>query len=140
MKKLDWLVGDWKGVSEINMGGKKNIVSMHESIKPQQNGTVLLITGLGTEKDSVVHDALAVVSFDPKTQTYRWNAWRSPGGYYSEVSVKVGDKSFEWETPVQGGRTRYKAILNEKGQWVETGEFSANGQQWFKFMTMTMSK
>lgn len=88
----------------------------------------------------MVHDALAVVSYDSQKQKYRWTAWRSPGGYYSETEVKVGEKAFDWQTEVQGGKTRYKAFMNEKGQWIETGEFSKDGTTWFPFLTMTMSR
>ena len=140
VKKLDWLLGEWTGEAVTNMGNQKSTVKMRETIKSMQGGNMLLITGLGSEKDSVVHDALAVVSYDGQKQKYRWTAWRPPGGYYSEVEIKVGEKSFEWQTDVQGGKTRYKAFLNEKEQWIETGEFSKDSIKWYLFLTMTMNR
>ena len=146
LRKLSWLIGEWSGTSEVNMGGKKSTVFVKESVRPSLDSTIFIINGRGTEKDSltnldkIVHDAFAVVSFDESKNKYRWNAWRIPGGTYGELEIKIGINSFEWMTIVQGGQTRYKAILNEKGQWIEIGEFSKDGVKWYKFITMTLNK
>lgn len=140
MQQLDWLQGEWVGTTAVNMSGKNSVVSMKETVIPSLDGTILKITGVGMEKDSVVHDALAVISFDVEQQKYRWNAWRIPGGTYAAYEITVGKQSFEWSTKVKGGQTRYKAALNEKGQWIEIGEFSSDGTKWYKFMTMTLDK
>ena len=146
IKKLHWLLGEWHGSSVINMGGKKSTVFVTETVKPNLDSTIFIINGRGTEKDTltnndiIVHDAFAVISYNEKQKEFRWNAWRIPGGTYGELEIKLGDKSFEWATQVKGGQTRYKAYLNEKGQWIEIGEFSSDGIKWFKFITMTLEK
>ena len=146
IKKLNWLLGEWSGSTVVNMGGKKSIVFVKETVKLSLDSTIYIINGRGTEKDSItnkeiiVHDAFAVVSFDEKQNKFRWNAWRIPGGTYGELEIRLGDKSFEWSTQVKGGQTRYKASLNEKGQWIEIGEFSNDGIKWFKYITMTLNK
>ncbi len=147
IKKLSWLLGEWSGTSVVNMGGKKNsIVYVNESVRPSLDSTIYIIKGQGFEKDSltkkdiIVHDAFAVVSFDEKLNKFRWSAWRIPGGTYGDLEITLGDKSFEWSTNVQGGQTRYKARLNEKGQWIEVGEFSKDGIKWFKYITLTLNK
>ena len=146
IKKLNWLLGEWSGSSVVNMGGKKSIVFVKETVKSNLDSTIFIINGRGIERDSItnndniVHDAFAVVSFDEKQNKFRWNAWRIPGGTYGELEIRLGDKSFEWSTQVKGGQTRYKASLNEKGQWIEIGEFSNDGIKWFKYITMTLNK
>ena len=147
IKKLSWLLGEWSGTSVVNMGGKKNtIVYVNESVRPSLDSTIYIINGQGFERDSltkkdvIVHDAFAVVSFDDKQNKFRWSAWRIPGGTYGDLEITLGDKSFEWSTKVQGGQTRYKARLNEKGQWIEVGEFSKDGIKWFKYITLTLDK
>ena len=35
---------------------------------------------------------------------------------------------------------RFTLHLNDKNQWVEIGEFSRDGNQWMKFMEMTLDK
>ncbi|MCE2997007.1 MAG: hypothetical protein ACK5RG_03085 [Cyclobacteriaceae bacterium] len=147
IKKLSWLLGEWSGTGVVNMGGKKNIILyLRESVRPSLDSTIYIINGQGFERDSLtkkdvmVHDAFAVVSFDERQNRFRWNAWRIPGGTYGDLAITLGDKSFEWSTNVQGGQTRYKARLNEKGQWIEVGEFSKDGIKWFEFITLTLDK
>ena len=146
MQKLNWLIGEWAGTSEVNMGGKKSSVFVKETVRPNLDSTIFIINGQGTQKDSVtntqriVHDAFAVVSYDEKQNKFRWNAWRIPGGTYGELEIKLGNNSFEWMTQVKGGQTRYKATLNEKGQWIEIGEFSRDGVKWFKYITMVLDR
>jgi hypothetical protein len=147
IKKLNWLLGEWSGTSVVNMGGKKStLVYVSESVRPNLDSTILTINGQGVEKDSltkkdvIVHDAFAVISFDEKQKRFRWSAWRIPGGSYGDLEIALGDRSFEWSTKVQGGQTRYKARLNEKGQWIEVGEFSKDGIKWFKYITLTLNK
>jgi hypothetical protein len=139
MKKLDWLLGEWTGESRIRMGADTHVVKMNETVRSGLDGTVFWINGLGTENNAKVHDAFAVVSYDDKSGKYRWNAWRLPGGGYGETEIRIGEYSFEWDLPVPGGKTRYKAIRNEKGQWIETGEFSSDGKNWYPFMVMTLN-
>lgn len=147
IKKLSWLLGEWSGTSVVNMGGKKNsIVYVNESVRPSLDSTIYIINGQGFERDSltkkdvIVHDAFAVVSYDEKQNKFRWSAWRIPGGTYGDLEITLGDKSFEWSTKVQGGHTRYKAHLNQKGQWIEIGEFSKDGVKWFKYITLTLDR
>lgn len=147
LKKLAWLIGEWEGAGSINMGGgNKNSITVHESVRFDLDSTVILFNGKGFQQDSATnanrkgHDAFAVVSYNIRDNKYRWNAWRIPGGTYNEVEIIPGDKSFEWSAMVQGGQTRFKTYMNAMGQWVETGEFSRDGQKWTQFMIMTLDK
>jgi hypothetical protein len=147
LKKLSWMIGEWEGVSEIyNVDGSKSVVNMREKAAYNLDSSIIVVNGKGYVKDSVSntnkmgHDAMAVVSYNAKEKKYRWNAWRNPGGIYTDLEIMAGDRSFEWGMEVPGGKTRFKAHLNEKGQWVETGEFSRNGKDWINFMSMTLDK
>jgi hypothetical protein len=91
-------------------------------------------------KESVVHTAFAVLSYDEKANKYRFQAFTGSGNY-AESEAKLGDKSLEWglRTP-QGGEIRYTIKLNPKGQWFEIGEFSRDGKEWQKFFEMTLDR
>jgi hypothetical protein len=109
--------------------------------------TVLLIEGLGRHKladaqeGEIVHNAMAVVSYDEKAKKYRWHAWRIPGGSYLDTDLKVGDQTLEWSMNIpQGGATRFAIKLNEKGEWHEIGEYSPDNKNWNKFFEMTLRK
>jgi|GEM_PF-791632 len=60
------------------------------------------------------------------------------GKWTGEVVTNMGSqkstvKMRETIKSMQGGKTRYKAFLNEKGQCIETGEFSKDGTTWYPF-------
>lgn len=148
MRKLDFLLGDWKGEASVQMGpGKPQSVVQSEQVRSQLSGKVLIINGLGKLKlddgsaGEVVHEALAVISFDEKTRSYRFDAWTARDGYV-EAWLEAGDRTATWgfDTP-QGGKIRYSISLNEKGEWRERGEFSRDGKTWMPpFFDMTLRK
>lgn len=146
MQQLRWLIGRWTGTSEVNVEGNKQVTNVQEIIAPMLNGTIYTVSARGTAIDSatkkmaVVYNSFGVISYNVKEKQYRWRTWRNPGDSYDESTIKVEDNSFEFTTNENGGYVRYKASLNEKGQWVETGEYSKDKVTWGLFITMTLNK
>lgn len=147
MQKLDWWTGEWKGTAIIQTGpGKSDTTDMMESVKYNLGGTIIQIEGVGhplvshIKQEAASHHAFAVLSYDLKSNRYKWQAWRIPGGIYTEYSPEVGNQSFSWSMETQQGKMRYKVILDDKGQWHETGEFSRDGDRWFPFFSMTLTR
>jgi len=147
MRKLDFLLGDWKGEASIQMGpGKPQPALQTERVQSKLGGKALLVEGLGKRKledgtaGEVVHEALALLSWDEATKKYRFDAWTERAGYV-EAWLEVADNKAVWgfDTP-QGGKIRYTIALNEKGQWHEAGEFSRDGTSWLPFFEMTLTK
>jgi hypothetical protein len=143
MKKLDWLIGNWKGAGWIQMGpqGRKEFTQT-ETIQGKLDGLVLLIEGQGKSKENgaTVHSALAFVSYDDRAKTFRWRAFTAEGRQ-TDTEAKVGTNTVEWGLEIpQGGRIRYTIKLTEKGEWFEVGEISQNGQTWNKFFEMTLQR
>lgn len=142
MRKLDWLVGEWTGEAATQMGpGKREKAAMTERVQSKLGGRVLLIEGLGKgPAGEIVHDALAVASWDDATKKYRFDAWTARHGYV-EAWLEVGENNARWgfDTP-QGGKVRYTIARTENGQWRETGDFSRDGKQWMPFFEMTLTK
>ena len=148
MRKLDWWLGEWSGPASIQMGpGKPQQVLQTERVQSKLGGRVLLVEGLGKRKmddgsaGEVVHDALAVVSYDEKAGKYVFDAWTARDGHV-DAWLEVGEKqtaTWGFDTP-QGGRIRYSIRLTEAGEWNEIGEFSRDGNQWMKFFEMTLKK
>lgn len=88
MRKLDWWIGEWKGEASIQMGpGKPEKTLMTERLQWQTGGRTILIEGTGKRKlddgtaGDVVHDALAVISWDEAKKHYRFDAWTARDGY-----------------------------------------------------------
>lgn len=148
MRPLDWMVGEWRGEASVRMGpAEPEQLLQHERVQPRLGGKLLLVEGTGKRKladgaaGEIVHEALAVISFDDKTKKYRFDAWTARDGYV-EAWFEVGAKnSVTWgfDTP-QGGKVRYTISLDDKGQWHEVGEFSRDGKQYLKFFEMTLQK
>jgi len=146
MQQLKWLTGRWTGKSEVTVEGHTEVTNVQELITPMLNGTIYTVSARGTAIDSgtdkmtLVYNSFGVISYNVKDKQYHWRTWRNPGDSYDEAAFKVGDNSFEYLTNENGGFMRYKATLNDKGQWVETGEFSKDKMTWGLFITMTLTK
>ncbi len=146
MEQLKWLVGRWTGQSEVTIEGQKQVTYVQEIITPMLDGTIFSLSARGSAMDSatnkmkLVYNSFGVVSYNVKEKQYRWRTWRNPGDSYDETTFKVGENSFEYISNENGGYTRYKANLNEQGQWMETGEFSKDKETWGLFIRMTLNK
>ena len=145
MRKLDWLTGEWKGEASVQMGPKAERALQTERVQSKLGGKVLVIEGLGKRRledgtaGEVVHDALAVVSWDDKTKKYRFDAWTERSGYV-EAWLEAGDHRAIWGFDTPQGKIRYTITRGDQGQWLEIGEFSRDGKEWRKFFEMTLQK
>jgi hypothetical protein len=147
MKKLAGWVGDWKGTGWAAMGpGQRQEFTINEKVQRKIGGTVLLIEGLGKSRkegaseDVVVHDALAVVSYDEKAKRYRWRA-HDIRGQALDVEPKLIDGGVEWGLKIDeaGVSIRFTIKLDEK-RWHEVGEASRDGKTWNQFLEMTLER
>jgi hypothetical protein len=117
-----------------------------EHVAWKLGGKVLVIDGLGHRKNAdgtageVVHEALGVISWDAQKKAYRFDAWTARDGYVA-AWMNVADRAATWgfDTP-SGGKIRYTITPGAKGEWHETGEFSADGKAYVKFFEMTLRK
>ena len=148
MRKLDWWVGEWSGDASIQMGpGKPQQVAQTERVQSKLGGKLLLVEGLGKARledgktGDVVHEAMAVVSWNDRTRKYELDAWTAREGHVDAWFEAGEGNTAVWgfDTP-QGGKIRYTVSLTEAGQWREIGEFSRDGSQWMKFFEMTLKK
>ena len=146
VKKLDLWVGEWMGTGWASAGGDaRQDFTIVEKVQRKVGGSVLLIEGRGTKKadqgeEVVVHEALAVVSYDDKAKRYRWRA-HDLRGQAIDVEPKVADGGIEWgfkseDRPVT---VRFTIKFDEK-RWHEVGEASTDGKTWHKFLEMTLER
>lgn len=148
MKKLDFLVGKWKGEASMLLGpsGSEKFTQT-EDVKYMLEGTILTVEGVGRGKlpgkdeEGVVFNAFAVMSFDAAKKEYAVKAYRKEG-VAVDAWLKMGDKKFEWgfTVPAQKIDIKYTMTLTEKGEWSEIGEMSRDGKTWNKFFEMTLTK
>lgn len=147
MGKLDFLVGEWKGDAWIQMGpGKRESVIQTEKVTAKAGGKVLLVEGVGRKQledgtaGEVVHDAIALISWNKAKSTYRFNAHVAQQESVDTTLDLTAPNTLVWGFDTPQGKIRYTIRLTEKGQWNEVGEFSRDGAKWMKFFDMTLTK
>jgi hypothetical protein len=147
MKKLNFLIGEWNGEAWIQMGpGKRETVIQTEKVKSKAGGKVLLVEGLGSKKlengmpGEIVHDAIALISWDKAKNTYRFDAHVAQQDSVDTTLDLTAANTLVWGFDTPQGKVRYTIRLTEKGQWNEVGEFSKDSTNWMKFFEMTLTK
>jgi hypothetical protein len=143
MKKLNFLVGKWKGEGWIEFGpGQRRTFTETETVESRVGGLVLVIEGLGKNKEgAVIHDAFAVATYDKEAKVFRWQAYRAADGSYMNTEAQVTENTLIWGFhDARAGELRFTIKLNEKGQWFEIGEISLDGKTWYKFFEMTLNR
>lgn len=148
MKAFAAWVGRWQGEGAIQMGpGEPKKSNVDEHIQSKLDGTVLLIEGIGKAKvgnaqeETVVHHALAILSYDPKGDQYKLNAHLKDGKSADAWIKIVGENKYQWGFDVPNGNIRYSITLDPiQKTWNEIGEFSRDGSAWAKFFEMNLKK
>lgn len=141
MKPIAFLAGSWKGTGWAQTREGRANFTINETIEPKLDGSVFLVEGIGKdEKGKVHHHALAFFHYDKQAGHFKVKAFRKDGGYV-DAKGEMKDGTFIWGFDIpQSGQIRFTLKINDKGQWVETGEFSRDGKQWIKTMEMTLDK
>jgi hypothetical protein len=128
MQKLAFLVGLWKGEATVWVGpeGQKRI-QQTEDVQFELGGLVLLIEGTGRNPatGAVEFNALATVSFDEASSSYRVRAYH--GGNYVDAEMKVRDRGMEWGFTSGPATITNTMHLDEDGQWVEVTDVVVAG-------------
>lgn len=141
MAKLDFLTGDWEGNGWMYVqGGQKVTFEQTEKVQWKLDKSIVMIEGKGISEGTTIHDALAVISYDPNASAYQFQSWLA-NGLSGQYRVEVtGEQSLVWFLEVPGRTIRYTLVINEKGQWFEIGEFKTGEDSWYKFLEMTLDK
>jgi hypothetical protein len=146
MKKLDYMVGVWRGTGWIEHQGGRQTFAGTETVQSKLNGLALLVEGKfkgkqpGKDEEVVIHETLAIINYDEKTKAYRFNTYLATG-LTGEHELKLLEGGWQWGFQIPGGgNVRYTFKLTDKGEWFEIGEFSQDGKSWRKFFEMTLQK
>jgi len=141
MSHVKFLVGQWKGTGWMLMDGKKEYFDQTENINAKLDGGVIIVEGLGKvpQTDKVIHNALAILTYDVIKKQYRWTS-TTTAGYISDVAPDVSHEKFVWMLNSRGGKIRYTITL-DKGDWLEIGEQSNDdGKTWTQNFEMRLKK
>lgn len=140
MKKLDFLIGEWKGEAWTLIGKEKHTSAGTEVVQSKLNGTILTVEGtFKNAAGNTTHNAFGVFSFNPWSDLYRFHAYTA-AGQMVEARVAMRDRGFDWSfEPSAGIQIRYKLRVDEKGEWVEQGEMTREGNT-VQFFEMRLRK
>jgi hypothetical protein len=140
MKKLSFLTGKWQGEAVARMGpGDPVKLAQTEDVRYMLDGTILLIEGVGRNPQSgaKLFNALGIVSYDEASKSYRIRAYTE--GRQIDAPFEVSEKGFKWSIASGGYRVDYAMLLNENGEWHETGDVTA-GERTFRTVDMTLRR
>lgn len=144
MKDVSVLVGEWEGKGyRLDAGGEKHWSNVKEEIEFKLDGTILQIEGIGkNDEGNVVHEAFAVLYFDAFRKVYKMDSHLA-SGLYTNASFEVikPKEQMQWSFDSPMGKVRYKINITNNGtKWDEIGEFSQDGENWFKTFEMNLEK
>jgi hypothetical protein len=148
MKVFANWIGRWQGEGSMQMGpGEPRKSKVDEHIESRLDGMVLLVEGIGkaqdaTKQETIVHHALAILSYDKNTEQYKFRSYLKDGRSTDAWLKPTGENTFQWGFDIPGrGKTRYSIVLDPaRRTWDETGEFSQDGTTWMKFFSMHLTK
>lgn len=143
MKKLDRLVGQWKGSGWIQQGKERESFTGTETVQRKIDGLALLVEGRFTSKmpsgeEKVIHETLAVLSYNLQTKIYDFDTFLA-SGRAGKHEFKAVEDGWEWGFKFPQGTVRYKIKIADN-TWTEIGEITMNGKDWTKFFEMNLKK
>ena len=136
VSKLGFMEGTWKGRGwMMSRDGQRQEFEQTESVQFKLDHTLLLIEGQGQSHGQMVHNALAAVTYNKEEGAYTFTSWLANGLTGSYTAKLIGDR-FHW---YPNEFIRYILLINDQGQWYETGEMK-RGEEWIQIFEMTLDK
>ena len=122
MRKISFLAGHWSGPVTIIRGpGEPLHLTQTENIEYKLDGLVLLVEGKSTSADGkVLFSALATITYDDASHTYRFRAYSD--GRYLDTECSVAADGFSWSFTAGPAHIVNTMHLTGKGEWDEVTE------------------
>jgi hypothetical protein len=123
MRKLSFLAGHWSGpVTVVRGPGEALHLTQTEDVQYKLDGLVLLIEGQSTSTDGkAVFSALATITYDDASHTYRFRAYND--GHYLDTELAVpAANGFSWSFTAGPAHIVNTMHLTGKGEWSEVTE------------------
>ena len=142
MRKLAKLLGKWSGEGWMQMGASREEFTGTENVQLKLDGLATLIEGRFTAKkepEKVIHETLAVLSYNPKTNIYDFKTYLANGSG-GDFTLSATESGYEWGMNFPGTKILYTIIIKD-GVWNEIGKMSRDdGKTWFQFFEMNLKK
>ena len=142
MTPFAWLVGEWHGSGWfITPDGTRHTVESREVVTPKLSGTALLVEGrhhAAGQPDRVVHDAMAMLTWDRIANAYRFRSALA-SHVSGDYAIQPTANGFTWSMDTPGGRIVY-TTTHDNGVWTERGSRTGADGRSVDFFEMTLRK
>jgi hypothetical protein len=142
MQALLWMDGKWQGdIMITGDDGRKFDFRQNLYFTFRLKNSLLLLEETIVQGQDTVVQNIGMLTYDLERSQYTIQAHTKEGARL-EADVEVFDKKIVWRVSIPGQIVRYTARLNEKGQWHQTGEISADGTAilWKPFSESLLSR
>jgi hypothetical protein len=146
MKKLESLVGRWKGEATTKRANAPSTkILQEENIQFKLDTTILLIEGTGRSTEAgnaIMFNALAIVSYDVTKKEFKFKSYVMDGNQTDAYFKIVSENHFEWGFDIaNNAKIRYDMVLNpQEKSWIEKGEYSPDGNVWYPYIELKLKK
>ncbi len=140
LKKLEKMVGQWKGSGWIQQGPKRDTFTGTETVQSKVGGLATMIEGkFANPEGKIIHETLAIISYDEKLKTDRMRTYLA-SGLSGDFDFRVLPDAYEWGFDVGPGTIKYTIKINAT-TWYEIGEFSRDGgKTWMQIFQMKLER
>lgn len=142
MAPFAWLVGEWRGSGWFaGPNGARSTFESRETVTTRLSGNALLVEGLHHETGNparVVHDAIALLTWDSRANGYRFRTALA-SGMGGDYPVEPTADGFTWRIDTPGGQIVY-TVTHERGEWVERGSRTGPDGRAVDFFEMRLRK
>lgn len=136
MRKLDFLVGDWKGKGWMyRVDGSRVEFSQSAKVKGEPDSSMLSVKGMKRYKVNFPsfsyfsRPSSVTIFYDEGANLYRWRPKNSKNPFKAKL---IDSQTLRWEMEFYGGNdTRTTIKVTEDGEWHETLELLLT-TGWFK--------
>ncbi|WP_375559628.1 hypothetical protein ACE193_18100 [Bernardetia sp. OM2101] len=144
VKDLTFMIGTWEGEGWIMKSKTKQEFIQKETIRPSLDSTILIIDGLGHDKKDttkIIHEAFGVISLNAESKLIEMLSFSKANGKMETPILFLGEGKLQWSfKDERGGTIRFSEDFSEDGLWVEKGEYSFDGKNWFNFFEMKLNR
>jgi hypothetical protein len=143
MKKLAFLAGRWAGEARLQRGpGEPILMAQIEDVQFKLDGLLLLTEGIGRAKadGKAILNALAIISYDDETETYRMRAFNDGRFLETEMKLLENGKGITWGFTLGQIKTSSVMRMTEEGDWTEMHEIAIGSQPPRKYMEVKVSR
>lgn len=133
--------GHWRGEATAWLpNGETLKLVQTERVGPMLDGSVRVVEGRGYQAadGQLVFNALAVISYSPRSQSYTFRSYAQ--GHAGDWPLTITPDGFTWSINMgPNGTLRYTARIKD-GTWHEVGERIVAGQPPVKTFEMTLRR